>query len=200
MKVLEKSNKQPTNVVATTLDKASKKATVKESPNKASKIKHILIADDRNDRDNKTKQRRQKKLKDNNDDDHESPSSYRQGSSKQGKVDNTRTKSIESNDKVRHIQAIKFQKEKESILSSIPKEVTNDFRKIGFAKWDGQYQYVLQLGPYDVCPGPVRDLWMKMFSEVSLHFDLLAEIVIFIILTPPNAISNLHIVLIENKN
>jgi len=196
MKVLEKTrkNKQPTNVVAT-LDKASKKATVKESRNKASKLKHILIEDDRNDRDNKTKQqtRRQKKLKDNNDDEIESPSSYRQGSSKQGEVDNTRTKSIESNDKVRHIQAIKFQKEKESILSSIPKEVTNDFRQIGFAKWDGQYQYVLQLGPYDVCPGPVRELWMKMFSEVSLHFDLLGEIVIFIILTPLPLLFHIYI-------
>lgn len=64
-------------------------------------------------------------------------------------------------------QALKFQKEEDAILSSLPMEIKNDFKQIGFAKWDGQYQCVLQLGPYDVCPGEVRDLWMKMFKEVS---------------------------------
>ena len=63
--------------------------------------------------------------------------------------------------------AEKFQKEKQRIMSLIPMEIINDFKEIGFTKWDGRYLCILQLGPYDVSPGEVRDQWMQMFEEAS---------------------------------
>ncbi len=65
-------------------------------------------------------------------------------------------------------QAKQFSKFKKKILHSIPRDVRVDFKQIGFVKWDGHYHCVLQLGPFDVCPGEVRDLWMKMYHEVSV--------------------------------
>ena len=61
----------------------------------------------------------------------------------------------------------RFEEGKKKILSSLPKEVTQDFRKVCFAKWNGQYQCVLQLSPYDIPPGAVREQWMRMYHEVS---------------------------------
>lgn len=65
-------------------------------------------------------------------------------------------------------QAKRFNEFKNKILHSIPRDVRADFKQIGFVKWDGHYHCVLQLGPFDVCPGEVRDLWMKMYHEVSV--------------------------------
>ncbi len=60
-----------------------------------------------------------------------------------------------------------FEKEKENVLSSLPAEITEDFRKVCFAKWNGKYFCVLQLSPYDLPPGDVRNQWMSMYKDVS---------------------------------
>jgi hypothetical protein len=60
-----------------------------------------------------------------------------------------------------------FEEEKANILDQIPKEIINDFRTCGFAKWNKEYLPCMQLGPYDVAPGLIRDQWMDMFENVS---------------------------------
>jgi hypothetical protein len=81
---------------------------------------------------------------------------------------------------------IVFEKERTDIIKRIPKNVKNDFRKLGFAKWGTDVLPCMQLGPYDVGPGGVRDQWMKMFNNVStilaliqmrLGFDLFVPLV-----------------------
>ena len=60
-----------------------------------------------------------------------------------------------------------FEAEKKKVMDKIPDYIKNDFRQIGFTKWGKQMLPVIQLGPYDVEPGPVRDQWLKMFHNVS---------------------------------
>jgi hypothetical protein len=67
-------------------------------------------------------------------------------------------------------EGIAFEKEKERILSSLPAEVVSDFKQLGFTKWEGRYQCVLQLGPYHVSPGEVREKWMQMYNEVRIIY------------------------------
>ena len=61
---------------------------------------------------------------------------------------------------------ILFEKEKEEILKKIPPKVTKDFRSGGFAKWGKDFLPIMQVGPYDVGPGSVRDQWKTMFENV----------------------------------
>lgn len=60
-----------------------------------------------------------------------------------------------------------FEKEKQEILNRIPDDVKKDFRSLCFTKWSTHYLPVIQLGPFDVRPGAVRDQWMEMFQNVS---------------------------------
>ena len=62
---------------------------------------------------------------------------------------------------------MKFEDQKARILSKIPSEVSNDFRQIFFASWEGQMMPVMQLSPYDLGPGKLRHDWFKMFQNVS---------------------------------
>jgi len=59
----------------------------------------------------------------------------------------------------------KFRLEKETMLNQVDKSVKDDFRKVGFAKWQRQWLPVIQLGPYDISPGPVRKYWMDFFHK-----------------------------------
>eukprot|EP00579_Thalassiosira_antarctica_P008433 CAMPEP_0201896918 /NCGR_PEP_ID=MMETSP0902-20130614/45604_1 /ASSEMBLY_ACC=CAM_ASM_000551 /TAXON_ID=420261 /ORGANISM="Thalassiosira antarctica, Strain CCMP982" /LENGTH=470 /DNA_ID=CAMNT_0048429629 /DNA_START=388 /DNA_END=1800 /DNA_ORIENTATION=- len=59
--------------------------------------------------------------------------------------------------------------EKESILKQIDQSVKEDFRTVGFAKWRRRWLPIVQLGPYDIEPGAVRDDWMKLFRKTSKH-------------------------------
>jgi hypothetical protein len=61
-----------------------------------------------------------------------------------------------------------FEEEKDHVLQQIPNDIVNDFRTCGFAKWNKEYLPCLQLGPYDVAPGLIRDQWMDMFENVSI--------------------------------
>jgi len=69
----------------------------------------------------------------------------------------------------RELQLKKFQdtyvREKNKILSKIPREVQAQFLQLGFADWLGIYQPVLFCGPFDVSPGQVRDNWMDAFRQ-----------------------------------
>lgn len=58
-----------------------------------------------------------------------------------------------------------FEEEKAHVLKQIPKDIANDFRTCGFAKWNKEYLPCMQLGPYDVAPGLIRDQWMNMFEN-----------------------------------
>ena len=81
----------------------------------------------------------------------------------------TATANTNDNDmeEMQRIQAQRFEREKRRVLASLPKQVKDEFKEMGFVKWEGKSQCVLILGPYDVCPGEVRELWMKMYKEVS---------------------------------
>lgn len=59
-----------------------------------------------------------------------------------------------------------FSLEKKTMLRQVDKTVRNDFRKVGFAKWQRSWLPIIQIGPYDISPGPVRNSWMKIFEKV----------------------------------
>ena len=59
-----------------------------------------------------------------------------------------------------------FDKYKSEWLGRIPKDVKLRFREGGFSKWGSDWLPVLELGPFDVEPGPVRDMWFDMFRKV----------------------------------
>jgi hypothetical protein len=59
-----------------------------------------------------------------------------------------------------------FDKYKSEWLGRIPKDVKSRFREGGFSKWGNDWLPVLELGPFDVEPGPVRDMWFDMFRKV----------------------------------
>jgi len=58
-----------------------------------------------------------------------------------------------------------FHIQKEIILNEVEEEIKKDFREIGFAKWNLSWLPIIQLGPYDISPGLVRDKWMKIFKQ-----------------------------------
>eukprot|EP00588_Corethron_pennatum_P000533 CAMPEP_0194293106 /NCGR_PEP_ID=MMETSP0169-20130528/47165_1 /TAXON_ID=218684 /ORGANISM="Corethron pennatum, Strain L29A3" /LENGTH=575 /DNA_ID=CAMNT_0039041505 /DNA_START=37 /DNA_END=1764 /DNA_ORIENTATION=- len=63
--------------------------------------------------------------------------------------------------------AKEFKLEKEALLKQVDKSVKDDFREVGFAKWQRSWLPIIQLGPYDVSPGPVRNGWMKIFKKTN---------------------------------
>merc|ERR1719491_1510785 len=46
-------------------------------------------------------------------------------------------------------------------------ELKENFRDIGFAKWDGGWQPVIQLSPFDAPSGPLRIEWLNIFKNVK---------------------------------
>lgn len=69
-----------------------------------------------------------------------------------------------------------FEETRKEVIAKIPQDVKDDFRQIGFSKWGKEYLPILQVGPYDVGPGGVRDQWMMMFENVSLLLHTLVYI------------------------
>ena len=59
-----------------------------------------------------------------------------------------------------------FDAYRDEVLSQIPKSIRKRFRQGGFSKWGKDWLPVIELGPFDVEPGPVRDMWMDMFHNV----------------------------------
>ena len=60
-----------------------------------------------------------------------------------------------------------FEQFKSDILKRVPKSVKSRFRQGGFSRWGKDWLPILELGPFDVEPGPVRDMWFDMFDNVS---------------------------------
>ena len=61
-----------------------------------------------------------------------------------------------------------FEKHKKDVLRRVPHKVKSRFREGGFSRWRKSWLPVLELGPFDVEPGPVRDMWLEMFDSVSI--------------------------------
>jgi len=60
-----------------------------------------------------------------------------------------------------------FENYKSTILSKVPKAVKCRFRQGGFSRWGKDWLPILELGPFDVEPGPVRDMWLDMFDNTQ---------------------------------
>ena len=60
-----------------------------------------------------------------------------------------------------------FERYKSDILARVPQDVKSRFREGGFSRWGKDWLPVLELGPFDVEPGPVRDMWLDMLDNVS---------------------------------
>lgn len=60
-----------------------------------------------------------------------------------------------------------FKKYCNDLLSRVPQNVKSRFREGNFCRWGKEWLPVLELGPFDVEPGPVRDMWLEMFETVS---------------------------------
>mmetsp|Transcript_20040 Transcript_20040/g.55306 ORF Transcript_20040/g.55306 Transcript_20040/m.55306 type:complete len:656 (+) Transcript_20040:54-2021(+) len=56
--------------------------------------------------------------------------------------------------------------DKEEILRLVPPDIQKMWGQVGFAKWNKSYLPALNLCPYDVPPGPVRQMWMDMFEKM----------------------------------
>ena len=65
-----------------------------------------------------------------------------------------------------------FNVHKENTLKRIDKSITNDFREVGFGKWGKLWLPIIQLNPFDVNPGYVRDEWEKTYQKVNFPFCL----------------------------
>ena len=74
-----------------------------------------------------------------------------------------------------------FDKYKADLLSRVPKAVKSRFREGGFSRWGKDWLPVLELGPFDVEPGPVRDMWLDMFDNVSLYiiYSVVVPVVVY---------------------
>mmetsp|Transcript_19636 Transcript_19636/g.48279 ORF Transcript_19636/g.48279 Transcript_19636/m.48279 type:complete len:822 (-) Transcript_19636:25-2490(-) len=60
-----------------------------------------------------------------------------------------------------------FEKTKQEVLDSLPEEVTSKFGQQFFSKWGKSCLPLLVLSPYNVPPGPVRDMWFTMYDKVK---------------------------------
>ena len=60
-----------------------------------------------------------------------------------------------------------FDEKRDTILSSIPRDVYKRFGTICFASYSKFLGPVLILSPYSVAPGVLRDNWFTMFRNVS---------------------------------
>lgn len=65
-----------------------------------------------------------------------------------------------------------FEQYKSDILKRVPKSVKSRFRQGGFSRWCKDWLPILELGPFDVEPGPVRDMWFDMLANVSANITL----------------------------
>ncbi len=66
----------------------------------------------------------------------------------------------------------KIEQYKANLLGRVSAEVQSWFREEGFSRWGKDWLRVLELGPFNVELGPVRDMWLEMFDNVSCLFYL----------------------------
>ena len=89
-------------------------------------------------------------------------------------IEEEEMKEDESFSEIEHTTKEEFEAFKEKILAKIPNEIKNRFREGGFSRWGKDWLPVLEIGPFDVEPGPVRSMWMDMFHNVRINWMLLA--------------------------
>ena len=58
-----------------------------------------------------------------------------------------------------------FARYRDELLGRVPDDIKARFLEGGFCKWGKEWLPVLELGPFDVPPGPVRDMWLDMFAK-----------------------------------
>ena len=72
---------------------------------------------------------------------------------------------------IEHATKEEFETFRSDVLAKVPDTIKKRFREGGFSKWGKDWLPVLEIGPFDVEPGPVRTMWMEMFQNVSFSSD-----------------------------
>ena len=72
---------------------------------------------------------------------------------------------------IEHATKEEFETFRSDVLAKVPDTIKKRFREGGFSKWGKDWLPVLEIGPFDVEPGPVRTMWMEMFQNVSFRSD-----------------------------
>lgn len=72
-----------------------------------------------------------------------------------------------------------FDQYKSDILKRVPKSVKSRFQQGGFSRWGKDWLPILELGPFDVEPGPVRDMWFSMFKNTQASGRDLTRLVLW---------------------
>lgn len=72
---------------------------------------------------------------------------------------------------IEHATKEEFETFRSDVLAKVPDTIKKRFREGGFSKWGKDWLPVLEIGPFDVEPGPVRTMWMEMFQNVSFGSD-----------------------------
>lgn len=60
-----------------------------------------------------------------------------------------------------------FERHRDKVLSQVSEYAKSRFRDGGFVQSGGNMLPVLEIGPFDVEPGPVCDKWIDMYNDVS---------------------------------
>jgi hypothetical protein len=60
-----------------------------------------------------------------------------------------------------------FEQGRDDILEDVPDSVKARWGQICFTKWSKDYLPCLSLSPFDVPPGPARNVWLDMYDKVS---------------------------------
>jgi hypothetical protein len=60
-----------------------------------------------------------------------------------------------------------FEMGRDDILKDVPNSVKARWGQICFTKWSKDYLPCLSLSPFDVPPGPARNVWLDMYDKVS---------------------------------
>ena len=67
-----------------------------------------------------------------------------------------------------YIEAVQnFERDKKKTLTGVSGKIKARFRQLCFASWSKKMLPGIELGPYDVSPGTVRDQWLTMNRNVS---------------------------------
>jgi len=56
---------------------------------------------------------------------------------------------------------------KEFVFSRLSQSIKSDFRRVCFARYDGEYFPVIQISPFDLCPSMFRCNWFRKFKKIN---------------------------------
>ena len=163
--------------------KKERKKLKKERKHKRREERRRRKEEKRRRKEEKKKKRKREQQVDNNDDqeeeeellERETPLAGREEDDDVDEHEEKMDEDIESIYEIEHATKEEFEAFREDILSKIPNKVKNRFRQGGFSRWGKDWLPALEIGPFDVEPGPVRSMWMEMFHNVSF-----SHVVIFL--------------------